>query len=279
MSLWEDVRFGLRTLAKNPGFTAVAVTALALGIGVNATVFSLANAILFKNLPFANSDKVLYIVSTNASKPRSNRAFSYPNYRDLRAQVKSFDAVGASTEVSANISDHTASPEGYNGARVSANTFSVIGQKPIAGRDFQPADEQTGAPPVAILSYKVWENRYGKDLSVIGRTVRIDEEPTTIIGVMPARMDFPRNTEVWKPLILKDEYEKRENRRFTVFGHIADHANIKAANAEVSRNSTSTPRSRTAVEAPAAADVANICRDSSSWWKWPSPSCCWPAPA
>ena len=234
MSILEDVRFGLRTLAKSPGFTAVAITALALGIGVNATVFSLANAVLFKNLPFANSDQILYIVSTNATKPRSNRSFSYPNYRDLRAQVKSFDAIGASTGVSANISDHTASPEGYNGARVTANTFSVIGQKPIVGRDFVPADEQPGAAPVAILSYKVWENRYGKDLSVIGRTVRVDEEPTTIIGVMPARLDFPRETEVWKPLILKDEYEKRENRRFTVYGHLASHANINTANAEVS---------------------------------------------
>jgi len=233
MSILEDVRFGLRTLAKNPGFTTVAITALALGIGVNATVFSLANAVLFKNLPFANSDQILYIVSTNATKPRANRAFSYPNFRDLRAQVKSFDAVGASTEVSANISDHTASPEGFHGARVTANTFSVIGQKPVAGRDFLPADERPGAAPVAILSYKVWENRYGKDLSVIGRTVRIDEEPTTIIGVMPARLDFPRETEVWKPLILKDEYEKRENRRFTVFGHVAPRSTIKTANAEV----------------------------------------------
>jgi predicted permease len=234
MSILEDLRFGLRTLSKNPGFTAVAITALALGIGVNATVFSLANAVLFKNLPFANSDQILYIVSTNATKPHANRAFSYPNFRDLRAAVKSFDAVGAATDVSANISDHTASPEGYHGARVTANTFSVIGQKPIVGRDFLPADELPGAAPVAILSYKVWENRYGKDRSVVGRTVRIDEEPTTIIGVMPARLDFPRETEVWKPLILKDEYEKRENRRFTVYGHIAPRANINTANAEVS---------------------------------------------
>jgi putative ABC transport system permease protein len=234
MSILEDLRFGLRTLSKNPGFTAVAITALALGIGVNATVFSLSNAVLFKNLPFANSDHVLYIISTNAAKPHAYRGFSYPNFRDLRAAVKSFDAVGASSEVSANISDHTASPEGYHGARVTANTFSVIGQKPIVGRDFLPADEQPGAAPVAILSYKVWENRYGKDFSVVGRTVRIDEEPTTIIGVMPARLDFPRETEVWKPLILKDEYEKRENRRFTVYGHLAPRANINAANAEVS---------------------------------------------
>src|SRR5580700_994501 len=193
MSIFEDIRFGLRTLSKNPGFTIVAVTALALGIGVNATVFSLANAVLFKNLPFANSDRVLYIVSTNPTKSRWWPAHSYPDFLDLRAQLKSFDAVGASTQVSANISDHTASPEGYNGARISVNTFSLLGQKPIAGRDFLPADAEPGAAPVAILSYKVWENRYGKDLSIIGRSIRIDEEPTTIIGVMPAKLDFPRD--------------------------------------------------------------------------------------
>jgi predicted permease len=233
MSILEDLRFGLRTLSKNPGFTAVAITALALGIGVNATVFSLSNAVLFKNLPFANSDHVLYLITTNSTKPRWYNAFSYPDFLELRAQLKSFDAVGASMQVSANISDHTASPEGYNGARVSANTFSLIGQKPVAGRDFLPADEQPGAAPVAILSYKVWENRYGKDLTVVGRTVRIDEEPTTIIGVMPARLDFPRETEVWKPLVLKDEYMKRENRRFTLYGHVADPSVLKSASAEV----------------------------------------------
>src|ERR1035437_6209664 len=234
MSILEDLRFGLRTLSKNLGFTAVAITSLALGIGVNATVFSLSNAVLFKNLPFANSDHVLYIISTNSTKPRWWNTFSYPDYLDLRAQLKSFDAVGASTQGSANISDHTASPEGYKGARVSANTFSLIGQKPIAGRDFLPADEQPGAAPVAILSYKVWENRYGKDLTVVGRTVRIDEEPTTIIGVMPQRLDFPRETEVWKPLALKDEYMKRENRRFTIYGHVANPSILKSASTEVS---------------------------------------------
>jgi putative ABC transport system permease protein len=233
MSLMEDVRFGFRTLSKNPGFTAVAITALALGIGVNATVFSLSNAILFKNLPFANSDHVLYIISTNSTKPRWYNGISYPDYLELRARLKSFDAVGASTQVSADISDHTASPEGYHGARVTVNTFSLLGQKPIAGRDFLPADGEPGAAPVAILSYKVWENRYGKDLSVVGRTVRIDEEPTTIIGVMPQRLDFPRETEVWKPLVLKEEYMKRENRRFQLYGHVAKPSILKSASVEV----------------------------------------------
>ena len=233
MSILEDLRFGLRTLVKNPGFTAVAVTALALGIGVNATVFSLANAVLYKNLPFPNSDRVLYIVATNPTRAHSKGALSYPDFLDLKAQLKSFDAIGASNEVSANISDGTISPEGYHGARITTNTFSLLGPKPLAGRDFLPSDGEPGAQPVAILSYKVWENRYGKDLSVIGRTVRIDEEPTTIIGVMPSRLDFPRETEVWKPFIPGADHTKRENRWFTVYGHISDHATLKSSSAEV----------------------------------------------
>jgi predicted permease len=234
MSILEDVRFGLRTLSKNKGFTAVAVTALALGIGVNATVFSLSNAVLFKNLPFAHSDQVFYLVTTNPTKPHWWWTFSYPDYLVIRDQMKAFDGIGASKQVSANISDGTTSPAGYHGARITANTFAVLGQKPIVGRDFLPSDEQAGAAPVAILSYKVWENRYGKDLSIVGRTVRIDEEPTVIIGVMPARLDFPRETEVWKPMIPNADYEKRENRGLTVFGHIAKGASLRSATAESS---------------------------------------------
>ena len=96
-----------------------------------------------------------------------------------------------------------------------------------------------------MLSYKVWQERYGRDLSVIGRTVRIDEEPTTIIGVMPAKLDFPRETEVWKPLIPSTDHKKRENRWFTVYGHIADHASLKSASVE-----TGTIMQRLATEYP-----------------------------
>src|SRR5579871_448248 len=117
MSLWEDLRFGFRTLSKNPGFTAVAVTALALGIGVNATVFSLSNAVLFKNLPFANSDQIYYLVTSNSSKAHWWWTFSYPDFRVVRDQMKSFDGIGAAKQVSANISDSTTAPEGYHGAR------------------------------------------------------------------------------------------------------------------------------------------------------------------
>src|SRR5206468_12297393 len=95
-SMWQDIRFGLRTLVKNPGFTAIAVAALALGIGVNATVFSLANAILYKNLPFTDSDRVLYPVSANVKTPRAIGGLSYPELRDFQEQSKTFSGIGAS---------------------------------------------------------------------------------------------------------------------------------------------------------------------------------------
>ena len=232
MPLFEDVRFGLRTLAKSPGFTAVAITALALGIGVNATVFSLANAVLFKNLPFANSDRVLYIVTHNPANG-NYRGSSIPDYRDIASQVKAFDAVGASSQDSVNLSDQSIAPEMFHAAAVTPNTFSLLGQKPIAGRDFVPSDAQPGAAPVAILSYKVWLNRYAKDPGVIGRLVRFDEVPTTIVGVMPARLDFPRDTELWTPLIPEAAAEQRSRRHFALYGHLAPGASLKQANAEV----------------------------------------------
>ena len=232
MPLFEDVRFGLRTLAKSPGFTAVAITALALGIGVNATVFSLANAVLFKNLPFANSDRVLYIV-THTPGHTNWRGSSIPDFRDIASQVRAFDAVGASTQDSANLTDQSTAPEVFKGAAITPNTFALIGQKPILGRDFTASDAGADAPRAAILSYKVWQNRYGKDPGVIGRVVRLDEQPTTIIGVMSARLDFPREAELWTPLIPEAAAEKRSNRHFTLYGHLAPGANLKQANAEV----------------------------------------------
>src|SRR5437016_4125518 len=168
-SMLHDLRFAIRTLAKNPGFAAIAVTALALGIGVNATVFSLANAILFKNLPFADSEHVVYLTSVNIHKPREAGGISYLDFRDFQAQVKSFRSLGGHTGCLGNLSDSQAFPENYRCSQVTANTFAVIGQKPIMGRDFLPEDERPGAPPVVILSYRLWEKRYGNDRAILGR--------------------------------------------------------------------------------------------------------------
>ena len=127
--MWQDIRFGLRTLGKNPGFTAVAVAALALGIGVNATVFSLANAILFKNLPFTDSERVLYLTSADSHHRRGNNAISYLDYRDLQALNKSFTGLGADTGCPGNFSDSTAFPENYRCSQITANRLLVAASR------------------------------------------------------------------------------------------------------------------------------------------------------
>src|SRR6185437_13765312 len=159
MNLLGDIRLSLRTLAKNPGFTAVAVTMLAVGIGVNATVFTVTNAVLFKGFPLvAGNDRLRYISYKN-----SNCCVSYPDFLDWKAQSKSFDGMAIVHGVGIALTDSSGFPENLSGNENSAGVFKLVGARPIMGRDFTAADEMSGATPVAILNYGFWERRYGKD--------------------------------------------------------------------------------------------------------------------
>jgi putative ABC transport system permease protein len=231
-TLWQDIKFAFRTLGHNPGFTAVAVLTLSLGIGANATVFTLANAVLYKNLPFANSDRILYISSINRTNGDED-GISYPDYLDYRAQSKNFDGIVAFSGLNADVSDTFGNAQRYRGNRLTANTFGVIGQAPFVGRDFISDDERIGAAPVAIISYGLWENRYAKSPAAIGQTIRINELPTVIVGVMPRGFMFPSEGDVWIPLIPTDDYQKRESRETTLAGRLAPGANISSARAEM----------------------------------------------
>jgi putative ABC transport system permease protein len=151
--LWMDVRFGLRMLRKTPAFTAVAIAILALGIGVNATVFSLTNGALFKGLPFDKSDRILYMLERDTTHNNQLMGISYPDFRDWREQAKSYQGLAAASGRAISVSDNNALPESYTCIRQSANGFHLIGQRPLIGRDFINADETVGAPPVVILSY------------------------------------------------------------------------------------------------------------------------------
>jgi predicted permease len=228
----HDLRFAIRTLAKTPGVTAVAIAALALGIGANTTVFSLANAVMFKTLPFAHSERILYIAGSDLKTGRDTGGVSYPDYRDFRAQVKSFDGLGAFARCEGNLSDSLSLPENYRCFELTSNAFSVIGQKPVMGRDFLPEDERPGATPVAILTYGLWEARYGKDPAVVGRTIRVNTVPTAVIGVMARGIQFPTESQLWLPLVASAG-QKREDRHLTVFGRMADSADFGSARAEL----------------------------------------------
>jgi putative ABC transport system permease protein len=230
MNLLGDIRLSLRTLIKNPGFTTVAVTMLAVGIGVNATVFTVTNAVLFKGFPLVeNNDRLRYIGYKN-----SNCCVSYPDFLDWRAQSKSFDGMAIVHGVGIALTDSNGFPENLSGNENSADTFRLVGQKPIIGRDFTAADEMPGAVPVAILNYGFWERRYGKDPSVIGRTVRMNGALTTYIGVMPQGFSFPQTVDVWVPLVQTPKVMSRENRdTWVVVARLGDGVSIESARAEM----------------------------------------------
>jgi putative ABC transport system permease protein len=206
-----DVGHALRQFRRNPGFTAVAITMLTLGIGVNAAVFTLTNGILFSGFPHVDpGNRILYISG-------DSQGVSYPDFEDWRAQATLLNgmlAVVLSGGTRTRLVDSRGFPETYDATQLSANAFRVLGQQPILGRDFEPADEKPGAAPVMILGYDLWARRYGKDPAIIGQTVRISSTPaswgaidllrsipTTVIGVMPAGFDFPHHrVDLWLPL-------------------------------------------------------------------------------
>ena len=228
MNLTGDVRFGFRTLARSPGFTAMAVAMLAVGIGVNAAVFTVTNAVLFKGFPLVErNDRLLYISNGGC-------CISYPDFEDIRDQAKSFEGMGITHGVGKVVSDESGFPENVEVTEVSADTFKTAGRMPIMGRDFTPSDEIRGAAPVAILNYGFWERRYGKDPAIIGRAVRMNGAATTLIGVMPRGFSFPQTVDMWVPLVQTAKVMNRDNTdTWFAFGRLAEGVTFQSARAEV----------------------------------------------
>jgi putative ABC transport system permease protein len=226
------LKYALRMLVKDPWFTLVAVLALGLGIGVNSTVFTFVNAVLLRGLPFPNADQIVHLNSRITTEGNSE-GVSYPDFQDWRANARTFSSLAAYQQLTMNISDSGHPPERASGVKVSTNAFSIIGERPIQGRDFSDGEDRTGAEPVAIIGYGLWKTRYGSDPSVIGKTIKINDVATTVIGVMAEGMKFPTNTEVWIPLVPDAEMQRRDSRPFNLFGRLASGATLKQAQTEL----------------------------------------------
>ncbi len=222
MNIRQDLKFAIRALVKHPGFAFVAIAALGLGIGVNATVFTLVNAVLLRGLPYENADRLFYLECSNPSENRDRLQVSHPDFLDWRQASESFEGMAAYTEGTVNLSEAGKLPERYMGCWLTANGFDLISQPTVLGRGFTPADDQPGAAPVAILGHSVWKNRYGSDPTVIGRVVQINAVSTEVIGVMAPGVRFPDNNDVWLPLSHSDlalkRKENRSARELGVFG-------------------------------------------------------------
>ena len=196
--LLQDLRYGFRTLIKKPGFVLVAVVTLALGIGGSTAIFSVVNAALIKGLPYRSSDQLYHLWERTPQKEFNKREFSYPDYQDYQ-QNSVFDGLAAYSGAGAILSG-SGEPESVPAVRASANFLNVLGVDPIVGRTFQPDEDKPGGPKVTILTYGLWQRRFGGDASIVGRAITINGESYTVIGVLPASFQFAlRPADLWLP--------------------------------------------------------------------------------
>ncbi len=194
----QDLRYAVRMLLRSPGFTAVAVLTLALGIGANTAIFSIANAVLFRPLPFPHSDRLVYLAESFLHG--SGSPIAYANFLDWQRQAKSFEhmAVHRGTDFTVSGVDGA---ERIQGEQISAEFFTTLGVRALRGRDFLPSDDRQGAAPVALIGYGLWQRRFGGDPSIVGKTIPLGDHTRTIVGVLPpGRYPTYRPAEIYVPL-------------------------------------------------------------------------------
>ena len=212
--LLQDLRYAARILWKNPGFTAVAVIALALGIGANTAIFSVVNTVLLRPLPYKTPEQ-LVMVWEDASKhgyPQDTPAAA--NFVDWRDQNSVFTGMAAIADMNFNLTG-AGDPERLKGREVSANLFPLLGVDPQLGRVFDAAEDQPGAQRVALLSHRLWQRRFGGDQNIIGKVLTLNNEGYTVVGVMPARFQFPANDdELWVPIAFTPQEAANRNRHY-----------------------------------------------------------------
>ena len=194
-TLLQDLKFALRTLAKSPGFTLVAVLTLALGIGANTAIFSAVNAVLLKPLPYPGSDRLVQIMSTGFRGVRFG--VSFPDLQDLRALSQDFTGVAATTTQRYNLT-RAGDPREVQAAAVTGDVFEVLQVRPEIGHGFTTADDRT---PLALLAHGLWVTNFGRDPGILGRSISLDGRSFTVVGVMPAGFEFPnQDVQVWTPI-------------------------------------------------------------------------------
>ncbi|MDQ3684030.1 MAG: ABC transporter permease [Acidobacteriota bacterium] len=221
-TLWQDLRYGARMLLKKPGFTAVAVLALALGIGANTAIFSVVNAVLLKPLPYPGAERLMVVYETNLARGQSDGGASMPDFREWRERNQSFEKIAAFSTGNYNVSSDD-EPERVVGAQTSIDFFPLFGVEPARGRAFLPEEEIYGKHRVVVVSEELWRKRFGADAKLADQTIKLNGEVFQIVGVMPRGFDFPeRRVMLWTPLALPEgsPYNTRGNYWLDVVGRL-----------------------------------------------------------
>jgi putative ABC transport system permease protein len=238
-SLVRDVRLAVRMLARSPGFTAVVLLTLAVGVGANTAIFSVVNAVLLRPLPYAQPERLVAVYQTRLSQSISRTGVSYPNYADLAGQSQSFERLAA-----IRMHDFTMTERGepmlVPAGTVTGNAFDLFRAQPLLGRGLINADDGPEAPSVAVLGEPLWRERFAGDPEVVGKTVLLDAQPVTIVGVMPAAFRTPPvnpPAQLWLSLthdpVFRDLREKRGGHYLTLVGRLKDGVPLARAEAEL----------------------------------------------
>jgi putative ABC transport system permease protein len=229
--IFQELRYGLRTLWRDRAFTLTAIVTLALAIGLNVTVFSVMNTMLFRGYPLVQrNDRLVYM---QEQYPSGTCCITYLDFEDWRAQAHSFEGMAFIGEKNISLSNGEGRSVDAIAFTMSTNSFGLLGVKPSLGRDFQPADEAPGAASVVMLNHRFWEIRFGGRRDVVGTSVLVNKAPATIIGVMPEGFSFPTQYDVWMPYMRGPEVNQRAPEAYMAVGRLRDGANLQEARAEL----------------------------------------------
>ena len=232
-SVAQDVRYGLRGLRKSPGFTTVAMLTLALGIGASTAIFSIVNTVLLRPLPYKDSSRLVHVWTTSTMFPEFTLGQSIPNLQDIEARSHSFETL-ATVETRAKNLTGSGEPEQLRTAAVSSGFLTLFGVHPVLGRDFRPEDEQRKDGDVVLLSYGLWQRRFGGDGSIVGRVIMLDQQPWTVAGVLPSGFSFPAKIDALVPRNVPPEHlRERQAWMYMTLGKLRPDVPLAMAQSEM----------------------------------------------
>lgn len=232
--LRQDVIFGFRMLRKRLGTTVLAVVALALGIGLTTTMFSIVNGAFLRGLPFERADRILYVGEMTRDRGDGRPGgVAVEDFQDFRKTQTALEELGAFATISADVAAEGVSPVRYSGAQVTPNTLHILRMRPAIGRDFSDDDAADSAPAVAIISDVIWANQFGRDPGILHRVIRVNGKGVSVIGVMGPKFGFPQTQDIWTPLNAHPAAKRSDSPRVDMFGRLKDDASISNANSQI----------------------------------------------
>ena len=233
MSILRDLRYGARSLRKSPGLIIVATIALGVGIGLTATMWSIIYGALIKGLPFDDPQQIVSVWRTSPERGIQRMGVTVHDFADWSAQQKSFAKFGATTCGTFNVSG-TDKPERFDGCWMTADAMSIPAVQPVIGRLFRAGEDRPGAERVAIINQTMWQGRYASDPDIVGKSIRVNGQPHTIVGVMPAGFLYPNNTRIWAPLVIDPLASQRNAApQYQVVGRLRPGVSVDQANVDL----------------------------------------------